>query len=236
MKVLGLEASTTAGSIALVDGDDLRGEVWVSTSRTHSERILHGIDQVMRETQMTCGELDGVAVGLGPGSFTGLRIALSTAKGLALARGIPVAGIPTLEALARNTPYWGECICPAVDARNGLVYGGVYRVAGDGRLTTQQEAGLREMRQWAMTITGPVLFLGSGAAAYREAIVSVLGGLAHFPPPELMHPRAAVTARLGRDVLLSRGGDHLDSLIPLYLRKSEAERLHGMGGRAGQAG
>ncbi len=229
MRVLGLEASTPAGSIAVVDGDDLRGEVWFSTSKTHSERILQGIEQVIRETQLAFRDLDGVAVGLGPGSFTGLRIALSTAKGLALALGTPLAGIPTLEALARNVPYWRGLICPVVDARNDLIYGGLYRMTDGGLLATQQEAGTREVRQWVAGLEDPVLFLGSGAVAYREAIVSVLGGLAHFPPPELMHPRAAVIARLGRDALLCRGGDDMDSLVPLYLRRCEAERLHSRG-------
>lgn len=225
MRVLGLESSTAAGSIALVDGDELRGEIWFSNSRTHSERILRGVDQVLRECLLKGEDLEGIAVGLGPGSFTGLRIALSSAKGLAFALGIPLVGIPTLEALAHNLPYFPGAVCVMLDARRGMAYGGLFRRGGDGHgLRSEGPYGLWEVSSWVQSFSGPTVFVGDGAVAYREEIRAIMGDLAEFAPPELMHPRASVVARLGHARLALGEGDELDLLAPLYLQSSEAER------------
>lgn len=223
---MALESSTAAGSIALVDGDELRAEIWFSNSRTHSERILRWVDQVLREGLLKGKDLEGIAVGLGPGSFTGLRIGLSSAKGLAFALGIPLVGIPTLEALAHNLPYFPGSVCAMLDARRAMVYGGLFRGGGDG-LGPKSEGpyGLWEVSSWVQSFSGPTVFVGDGAVAYREDIRAIMGDLALFAPPELIHPRASVVARLGRERLASGEADDLDSLAPLYLRSSEAERV-----------
>lgn len=225
MRVLALESSTAAGSIALVDGEELRAEVWFSNSRTHSERILRWVDQVLRDGLVKGTDLEGIAVGLGPGSFTGLRIALSSAKGLAFALGIPLVGIPTLEALAHNLPYFQGAVCVMLDARRAKVYGGIFRGGGDGyRMKTEGPYGLWEVSSWVRSFSGPTVFVGDGAIAYREDIRAIMGDLALFAPPELMHPRASVVARLGSERLASGKGDELESLAPLYMQSSEAER------------
>lgn len=222
MKVLGLEASTAAGSVALVDERELQGELWFNSPRTHSERILHGVDQILRGAGLHPQDIQGVAVGLGPGSFTGIRIALSTAKGLALALSIPLVGVPTLEAMAHNVPFWPQDICPMVDARRGHVYGAVFQAAY--RSMEQKEGQrVRELTSWLRVFSDATIFLGTGAVAYRETIRKILGSRAHFPPAELLHPRAAVIARLGLERMNSGVADDLDHLEPLYLKRSEPE-------------
>ncbi len=226
MRVLALESSTAAGSIALVDGEELRAEIWFSNSRTHSERILRWVDQVLRQGLAKGEDLEGIAVGLGPGSFTGLRIALSCAKGLAFALGIPLVGIPTLEALAHNLPYFQGAVCAMLDARRAMVYGGLFRAGGEGHgQKSEGPCGLWDLRSWVQSFSGLTVFVGDGAIAYREEIRAIMGDLALFAPPELMHPRASVVARLGGSRLASGERDDLDSLAPLYLRSSEAERV-----------
>jgi len=228
MRVLGLECSTSAGSVALVEGNELKAEVWFSSPRTHSERILRGVDQVLRESLVRRQDLDGIAVGLGPGSFTGLRIALSCAKGLAFALGIPLVGVPTLEALAHNLPYSPGAVCAMLDARRETVYGGLFKRKRDGSgLESEGPCGLKDVASWVRSFSNPTVFLGDGAVAYEEKIRAILGGLALFGPPELMHPMAAVVARLGRERLVSGERAELDSLVPMYLRSSEAERARG---------
>lgn len=222
MRVLGLEAATAAGSVALIDEEGLRGEFWVLNPKTHSERILMGIDYLLKGCSLKLQDLQGVAVGLGPGSFTGLRIALSTAKGLAFALGTPMVGVSTLQAMASAVPYWPENICPLIDARRGYAYGAVYRQEGPDRLELVIEQDVRELASWLRSLPAPTLFLGSGAVAYREMIRAALGGSAHFAPQEVVHPRASIVARLGLQRLLKGQADEPDAMEPLYMGRSQA--------------
>jgi tRNA threonylcarbamoyladenosine biosynthesis protein TsaB len=224
MKVLGMESSTSASSIALVEGKDLLGELWFRASQAHSERLLPGIDGLLRGMGCRLEDLGGIAVGLGPGSFTGLRIALSTAKGLAVGLGVPLVGVSTLEALAHNVPLWRGVVCPLVDARRGMTYGAIFRSTPGIGTTRQGEDGLRDLAVWLADFSEATVFLGDGAEANRSGIAAVLGDRAHFASPELMHPRASVVARLGGRRLMKGGSDDLDSLVPRYIQGTPPER------------
>jgi|Deesub1362A_J573_1020465.scaffolds.fasta_scaffold00066_76 tRNA threonylcarbamoyladenosine biosynthesis protein TsaB len=221
--VLGLDASTEAGSVALLEGSLLRGEIWIHSPQTHSQRILPAVDRLLKETRVSLEELEGICVGLGPGSFTGVRVALSTAKGLSLALGIPLAGISTLEALAHNASLWEGEICALVDARKGYVYGARYR-SEEGSVRPLEPPAVRRLELWLEGFSDTVLFVGNGVHAYTGSIERILGGRARFAPPELLHPRASVIARLGLHRLQRGDADDLDALTPQYLRRSEAER------------
>ncbi|MBT8407740.1 MAG: tRNA (adenosine(37)-N6)-threonylcarbamoyltransferase complex dimerization subunit type 1 TsaB, partial [Deltaproteobacteria bacterium] len=100
MRILAIDTSTPVGSIAIVEGAVLRAQHILNISATHNQRLLPGIDRILMETEWSLNDLDALAVSLGPGSFTGLRIGISIAKGLAWATGKPLAGVPTLDALA----------------------------------------------------------------------------------------------------------------------------------------
>ena len=132
MRVLAVETSTLAGGVALVDGDRLVAEYVLDVSVTHSERLLATVDRVLADARWTPRDLEGLAVSIGPGSFTGLRIGVSTVKGLALALGLPVAAVPTLDAMAAAVPWTALPVCPVLDARRGEVYASLYRRDGDG--------------------------------------------------------------------------------------------------------
>lgn len=223
MKILGIESSTAAGSAAVLEGEVLRGEVWFSGAGAHSQRLLESVARVLEISGMDPGSLDAVAAGLGPGSFTGVRVALSTAKGLAFGLGIPIVGIPTLEALAAGAAHCCGLVCPMVDARAQRVYTTLFRFSEGSMQQVEQEA-LRDLLPWLLGLQEPVLFVGDGALAYRELIAETLGHWARFAPLESCLPRAATVARLGACRIRNGLREDLDLLAPRYAMEAKAVR------------
>src|SRR5437899_12036894 len=132
MRVLAVETSSLAGGVALLDDERLVAEYLLDVSVTHSERLMAAVDQVLTGARWTVRDLGGLAVSVGPGSFTGLRIGLSTVKGLALALSIPIVAVPTLDAMAALLPFAALPVCPVLDARKREVYASLYRWDGAG--------------------------------------------------------------------------------------------------------
>src|SRR3990172_1266934 len=130
MRVLALETATLAGGVALLDGARVVGQYLLDVRVTHSERLMVAVDRLLADAGWRPEDLEGLAVSVGPGSFTGLRIGLSTVKGLALALAIPVAAVPTLDAMAAMLPWATLPVCPVLDARKGEVYAALYRWDG----------------------------------------------------------------------------------------------------------
>jgi tRNA threonylcarbamoyladenosine biosynthesis protein TsaB len=223
MKVLGIDTSTPCGSVGLIDGDQVTAEYFLNVPVTHSERLLGAIELVLREGRCAAAELHGWAISLGPGSFTGLRIGVSTIKGLAFATQKPIAGVSSLDVLASQispTPY---LICPIIDARKREVYTAFYRY-GDGTLPQRQsdyEAIAPE--DLVKRIKERTIFVGDGAKAYGNHLRGCLPTLAAFPSEPFHVPHGTVVARLGLERL--RRGEYLDLALfaPLYIRPSEAE-------------
>ncbi len=230
MLVLAVETSTPAGSLALLEappGEEGRerilGEVTLAAPETHSARLMPAIDRLLRETSRTIHQVEGIALGLGPGSFTGLRIAVSTVKGLAYALRVPAAGVPTLDALAHNVPYAPVQVCPVLDARKKEVYAALFRGTGEGRLDKASEDWVLPPGELCLRIGERTLFVGDAVQNYGDLFRERLGSLALLAPPELSFPRAATVARLSLPAF--RQGRTLDlfSFTPLYVRRSEAE-------------
>ena len=223
MKVLGIDTSTPCGSVGLIQDDWIISEYLLNVSITHSERLLGAIDLVLRESGCAIGDLDGWAISVGPGSFTGLRIGVSTVKGLAFATQKPVAGASTLDVLASQispTPY---LICPIIDARKREVYAAFYRYGAGGVLERQSKYEAVGPEELAGRIKERTIFVGDGVKAYGDLLRSCLPIWATFPTAPLHVPHGTAVARLGLERL--RKGEHLDltTFIPLYIRPSEAE-------------
>jgi tRNA threonylcarbamoyladenosine biosynthesis protein TsaB len=215
MRVLAVETSSLAGGVALLEDERLVAEYLLDVSITHSERLMAAIDRVLADARWTARELGGLAVAVGPGSFTGLRIAVSTVKGLALALDLPVAAVPTLDAMAAALPWAALPVCPVLDARKGEVYASCYRWDG-GAMCREWEYLALSPEALAERLTEPVILAGDGAAAIRSPHARRLS-----PPRRLPSPACVGVLGLAR----RRGGDTVTAaaLAPLYLRASEAE-------------
>ncbi|RLB07812.1 MAG: tRNA (adenosine(37)-N6)-threonylcarbamoyltransferase complex dimerization subunit type 1 TsaB [Deltaproteobacteria bacterium] len=224
MRILGIDTSTSCGSIGLIDGDQIVAEHVLCCDETHSTRLIPSIQTLLREARLDLKEIDGLAVSLGPGSFTGLRVGLSTVKGLALAAEKPVVGVPTLDALAYNIPFTPYLICPFLDARRGEVYTALYENEGDRRM--RRLTSYRALSPSAMLEGIPpqqTIFLGDGARVYGQLIKEKLGKRALFAPPHLMFLRGTTVAELGLQRIKEGKIDDISSLVPIYIRPSDAE-------------
>ena len=215
MRVLAVETSTLAGGAALLDGGLVVGEYTLDISLTHSERLMGTIDRLLTDAGWTVRDLEGLAVSVGPGSFTGLRIGLSTVKGLALALTIPIAAVPTLDAMATLLPFAALPVCPVLDARKREVYTSLYRWDG---------AAMR--REWnylalapadlARRLDEPVIVLG-------DAADQVDSPHARRIRPPRRGPSPAAVGLLGHSRLAMGDTIAPADLVPIYLRPSEAE-------------
>jgi tRNA threonylcarbamoyladenosine biosynthesis protein TsaB len=221
MRLLALETATLAGGAALLDDGRLVGESRLNIALTHSERLMSVVDRLLQDCGWEVGRLDALAVSVGPGSFTGLRVGAATAKGLALALEIPVAPVPTLDALAATLPFADAPVCPLLDARRGEVYCSLYRWTGSA-MERQWDYLALSPAAAAARLEPPVILLGDGVAACRPYLSRLGPGLREVDPVHSL-PSPAVVGALGYAILSAGGGIPAERLAPLYLRPSEAE-------------
>ncbi len=223
MKILSLDTATRSCSVAIHAGETLISELTVNHGQTHARVVLDLVDQALGAHRMTMAELDGFAVTTGPGSFTGLRIGLSTVKGFAAATRKPLVGIPTLEVLAY--PFWGHSmlICPMLDARKGEIYTAGFKRTENQTVKIFPEQVISPEAAF-FQIHEPVIVIGDGAIAHRKIILKALGSLAVFPPPACHTVRAAVVGEMAIRRFEQGRVDSAESLIPHYIRKPDAER------------
>ncbi len=214
MRVLAVETSTLSGGAALLD-ERVVGEYMLDVRVTHSERLMTAIDQLLGDAGWTVRDLEGIAVTVGPGSFTGLRVGLSTVKGLALALAIPVAAVPTLDAMAAMLPYAALPVCPVLDARKREVYASLYRWDGLG-MSRQWDYLAISPDDLARRLDEPVIVVGDGAHAIDSP-------WARRVEPPRRGPAPAVVGALGRTRLALGDTVAAADLVPIYLRPSEAE-------------
>ncbi len=222
MYILGIETSTKTGSVAVLSKKGVVAQYCLNIEVTHSERLMTMVDRVLDDAGMTISQLDGFAVAVGPGSFTGLRIGLSTVKGLVIALNRPVAAVPTLLALAWNIPYPAHPVCAMLDARKNEVYAACYASDGYALRQTMSEAAI-PLSRLGSHITGKTIFTGEAAYIHRKEIESLFGNQALIAPRTVVLPSAATVAELGLEMINSGKYADPDSLVPLYIRRPEAE-------------
>ena len=222
MKLLAVDTSTRACSVAVVDQDRLACEITTGPAGTHSTHLLSLIRMALGLAEMELHGLDGLAVCVGPGSFTGVRIGVSTVKGLAFATAKPVAAVSSLEALAQPWLPWPHLICAMLDARKGEVYAARYR-ARDGHLEREGREAVLSIEEALCGIHEACLFVGDGASRYREPIGVRLGPLALFPAAGQDIIRASSVAALAQVQFARKEIEDLDRLVPRYVRHSDEE-------------
>jgi tRNA threonylcarbamoyladenosine biosynthesis protein TsaB len=189
MKVLALDTSTKEASVAVVENNILLGEYTLNHNKTHSQNLVPMINDLLLNLGLEAKDIDMFAVSIGPGSFTGLRIGVVTAKALAYALDKAIIGIPTLDVLAYNIPFCQNIICPIIDARNNRVYTALYKWTLDKkeRFTKYMAIRIDELAQILKESTRDseqkVIFLGDGLKAYRSFFLDELGETSVFAPP-----------------------------------------------------
>ncbi len=225
MIILGIETATMTGSIALMEEGRLISEYTLNMKTTHSSRLMPALDIILKDSLIDKSDIDGIAVSIGPGSFTGLRIGLATAKGLALGLNKPLIGVPTLDALAYNVPYVSYQVCPILDAKKKEIYTCLFHYESE---TLVRKSHYQVISPLALIelIHEKTIFIGDGIDAYGSILKERLGELAIFAPKAQRLPRASVIAELGMSKLIS--GEVMDIFLsePLYVRSADAEMKH----------
>lgn len=224
--ILSLETSGSSTAVALTRGGVQDGLTLASLSLnsniTHSRRLLTAIDWILAETGSGWPDVGAVAVSIGPGSFTGLRIGLATAKGLAMATNKPLVGVSTLDALALNCGR-ERLVCAALDARKKEVYACLYRPDTHGILRRETAIRVLDPATLAREVVEPVVFVGDAVPVYGGLWRELLGTKFHCAPPSLHSPDAAALGFLAAEMLGKNEYLDLDDAAPLYVRASDAE-------------
>lgn len=220
--ILILDTSTTAGSVALCSGERLLAEIVVDSLANHSDKLLLHVQQILAEQQCSLAGIAAFAVIDGPGSFTGLRVGVAAAKGLARACHRPLFGVSSLHLLAAALPYASLPVSVLIDARKKEVYTATFSTA-TGFPALLDAPRVLPPQQLLAEMAAPALFVGSGALLYRELIVARFGVQATFAPGPLHTPRASSAAPLVLQQLRAGVKGDPELLFPRYIRPSEAE-------------
>ncbi len=222
MKILGIDTSTPIGSVALIDDENIVAEHTLNIVQAHSSRLMPAIDTVLKWGDITPNDLDGCVVGIGPGSFTGIRIGVATAKSLCYAVDKPIVGVSTLEAIAYNLRWTDGFVCPILDARRREIYGSIFHGGIEWQRLTDDlclpiDAFLDELDSH-VSPDSAIIFVGDGLVTYGDAVRERLDEAACFADAILNVPRGATIAQLGAQRLKQGDNDSYWTLVPNYVR------------------
>ena len=222
--LLAFETSAKAASVALFDGEKLLGESYQNTGLTHSQTLLLMAQDLMKNCSVTVNDLTGVAVAAGPGSFTGVRIGVSAAKGLSWGREIPCWGVSTLESMALGLGVQEGYILPTMDARRAQVYTALFSVKNGAvtRVFEDQAIALTELKEKLPTDM-PIFLVGDGSTLTYNTLKEEIPSFV-MPPEHKMHQRAVGVGLAALAAIARREKGDGETLAPNYLRLSQAER------------
>jgi len=222
MRILGVDTSSKVATAAICEDDKLVCEFILNNKMTHSQTIMPIIDECLKNSELSAEDIDVFAVSEGPGSFTGLRIGVTTIKGLAHAVNKPVVGVNTIEAMAYNLPFCPYVISPIMDARREQVYNAIYKFDGEVlcEIKDPRAISIQELLDELDKMGENAVFLGDGVPVFKEKIKEVLGEKALFAPYNANMQRASSVCLAARN----KEAIHYSKLSPIYLRKSQAER------------
>jgi tRNA threonylcarbamoyladenosine biosynthesis protein TsaB len=225
--LLALDSATDLASAALYDGERVLAEVSWHSARRHTVELLPQVDTLCALMGLTAADVSGIAVAVGPGSFTGIRVALSLAKGIASARQLPLLGVSTLDAIAH--PHRGQPlpVTALVQAGRGRVCWAYYAPDADTvPWPTGTPAQISSVEAVAQATRCPTLFAGEVLPATRATLVTQLGSQAHFVSPALTLRRASYLAEIAWPRFLAGHRDDLASLAPIYLHELPPGPVH----------
>ena len=219
MKLLVMDTSGPVCGVAVMEDEKVLCEYTAQNRNTHSANLMPMTEAALQSAGKTIGEMDAIAAVTGPGSFTGVRIGVATAKGLAHGAGIPCIPVDALEALSISAGGFDGVICPIQDARAGQVYGAAFR---DGkRMTADEPLKLEDFLEKILPFGERFLFLGDGVPVHREKILEILGEKAVFAPAHLNYLRPSAAGVLA---LRSEARTDYLNLQATYLRPPNAQK------------
>jgi tRNA threonylcarbamoyladenosine biosynthesis protein TsaB len=224
MITLAMECATETVGLALLDGEKILAEFYLGPGKHHAEVLLPALEKLLLLSGIPMEKIDLLACTTGPGSFTGVRMAVSTVKGLALATGKPIIGVSTLETLAMNAFPSPGLICPLLDARRDQVYAGLYRMGPDGFPEIVMPERLTDIAHLMRDLPADeVDLIGDGAVRYRDRILESRPGRC-VPSGSRQHRlHASAVGMIGIHRYSQRRGEDPLTFSPKYLRLSEAE-------------
>ena len=225
MKILALETSAKAASAAVVEEEEILAESVLNVGLTHSETLMPMVDFLLKTAKISAESLDAIAVSRGPGSFTGIRIGIGAAKGLAQGWRLPCVGVSTLEGLAWNFQGMDATVCAVMDARCRQVYTALFRSDSEGvhRLRKDEAISLDELEKILSHLEGKVMLTGDGAQLCFRELSGKCGNLC-LAPPLLRFQRASSVAFAAIEQLKTESPLSPAELMPEYLRLPQAER------------
>ena len=225
MIILGIDTSTKFCNLGLIEDKDIIIEYTINgLTKKHSSILVPAIKDLLKMVDLKMDEINGIAISIGPGSFTGLRIGLCVAKGLCYALSLPLLGIPTLDATAFPLKEIPHLICPVLESKKDEIYDVVFR-GGESlhRIMDYKCEDIHSLLARLSSLKEKIIFLGDGIKKYRENIKVKLGKNALFIDSRINLPMATNIAFLGLNKLKKEEEDDISALSPFYLRKSEAE-------------
>ena len=225
MKILALETSARACSAAVTEDGQVIASAFQCTGLTHSRTLMPMVEDMLKNAGLTMQDCGAIAVANGPGSFTGIRISVAAAKGLAFAAGLPAVGVSTLEAMARSLGVYQGYALGVMDARRAQVYAGLFRV-NCGKYTRVMEdsaISLEDLRKVLQKCSEPIFLVGDGSILCYNTLLESVPALV-LPPEHRMHQRADGVALAALEMIDRGDPGNGITLTPNYLRLSQAER------------
>lgn len=225
MNILAIDTTSNVATAAIVEDTKLIAQYTLNHKKTHSQRIMGMIDEVLKSSQLDSSCIDAFAVSNGPGSFTGVRIGVAAIKAMAHVHKKPVVCVNSLEGLAYNTSYTNALICPIMDARRNTVYNAVYKYSGDVLecITQPRAIDIDECLAELAKTGQDVIFIGDGIFVYADKITA-FGSRGHIGVTGANMHQAAAVAQCAYIKINAGMVDTYQSALPFYMKKSQAEQ------------
>jgi len=227
MRILAVDTSASVASVAVIEDGTILGEYSINNKKTHSQKLLPMINELLRNLELNIGNIDYFAASSGPGSFTGLRIGITTIKTLAYSVNKQVIAVPTLDALANNISPTEALICPIMDARNNQVYTALYASENGITKNITEYMGIH-VTDLCDIINGKnkkVIFLGDSVSIHKNLLKDKLQVPCDFVSASSLLQRGASVAEVAMKMLMESKQQSSFDMVPFYLRKSQAERM-----------
>ncbi|MGD9568045.1 MAG: tRNA (adenosine(37)-N6)-threonylcarbamoyltransferase complex dimerization subunit type 1 TsaB [Sedimentibacter sp.] len=226
MKILAIESASVTASCAVSHDNIILGEYTLNHKKTHSEKLMPLIEDLMKELELKIQDIDVIAISEGPGSYTGLRIGAALAKSMAYAVNIPIANVPTTKSLAGNIFDLDKLIVPVMDAKAKRIYTGIYKWENEELTAVKEQfpCNLEELIETLNEYKEPIIFNGDGSENYRDCINEKLNRKAHFAAARFNYLNASSLVSIAYQMALKGELIKASEFKPQYLRLSQAER------------